>query len=215
MQELEDIGMPKFVFVIDTNKYAGSFERQLCAYMTGMVGECEVGDEEAEEFAKDHPGDNPLENMIEMPPDEHGCHRPVLLWSTPGWFNNGVGGHFRPGQEKEAHEQFVRYCLEEAEQAEKKRPYADPKENERLKQEWLERSKEPLTKHPAYNSVGICFVEKPSDELIRLMIKRALSFTRNEITYRFEGKSQITGFRLIAVNMTATELDISGLLPKP
>ena len=29
--------------VVKTNSYAGDFEREYCAYVTGQVGECEVG----------------------------------------------------------------------------------------------------------------------------------------------------------------------------
>lgn len=32
-----------YLFVVDTNKYAGNFERELCAYVTGQVGESERG----------------------------------------------------------------------------------------------------------------------------------------------------------------------------
>ena len=32
-----------YAVLIDTNRYAGNFERELCAYVTGQVGECEVG----------------------------------------------------------------------------------------------------------------------------------------------------------------------------
>ena len=37
-----------YLFVIDTDIYAGNFERQMCAYITGQIGECEVGKENAE-----------------------------------------------------------------------------------------------------------------------------------------------------------------------
>ena len=30
-------------FVIDTKQYAGNFEREMCAHITGHIGECEVG----------------------------------------------------------------------------------------------------------------------------------------------------------------------------
>ena len=32
-------------FIIDTDQYAGNFERELCAWTTGQIGECEVGKE--------------------------------------------------------------------------------------------------------------------------------------------------------------------------
>lgn len=33
----------KYILVADTNQYAGNFERELCAYITGQYGECSVG----------------------------------------------------------------------------------------------------------------------------------------------------------------------------
>jgi hypothetical protein len=38
------------VLVVETNAYAGNFERELTAWATGVVGECGVGDAEAVEF---------------------------------------------------------------------------------------------------------------------------------------------------------------------
>jgi hypothetical protein len=35
----------RLLFVVDTDTYAGNFEREMCAYITGQVGECEVGEE--------------------------------------------------------------------------------------------------------------------------------------------------------------------------
>jgi hypothetical protein len=32
-----------WLFIVDTDSYAGNFERCMCAYMTGQIGECEVG----------------------------------------------------------------------------------------------------------------------------------------------------------------------------
>lgn len=37
----------EWIFVVDTEQYAGNFERGMCAFMTGMLGECGVGSEEA------------------------------------------------------------------------------------------------------------------------------------------------------------------------
>lgn len=38
-----------YQLLVKTNCYAGNFERELCAFMTGQVGDCEVGDEFVEE----------------------------------------------------------------------------------------------------------------------------------------------------------------------
>ena len=69
-----------YIFVIDTKDYAGNFERELCAYITGKVGQCEVGQEMAESFLEETKL-IPFENVIEEP-DEHGCYRPVTIYPS-------------------------------------------------------------------------------------------------------------------------------------
>ena len=83
----------KYIFVIDTEQYAGNFERDLCAWITGCVGECEVG----EEYAKKVPPEvvAKFEDILEHRPDEHGVCRPCEIWETPGWYNDGKGNHFK------------------------------------------------------------------------------------------------------------------------
>ena len=57
--------MKKYGFVVRTNLYAGNFEREICAYMTGVIGECGVGDEyEDDELA------SKFQN-ISQEPDDH------------------------------------------------------------------------------------------------------------------------------------------------
>lgn len=67
----------EWAFVIDTDQYAGNFERDICAFVTGHVGECGVGEEFAEIF-KEEVG-NPIENVTREP-DEHGCCRPTSMY---------------------------------------------------------------------------------------------------------------------------------------
>lgn len=80
-----------YIFVINTNKYAGNFERELCAYCTGIIGECEVGQEEAKIFlietdcAKE---DNPFEDKVAQVPDDHGCTRPCSIFDCNGKYNS-------------------------------------------------------------------------------------------------------------------------------
>ena len=66
------------IFVIRTNHYAGNFEREMCAYMTGQVGECGVGEGIAEEQFG-HPEQSPWFEKLDMVPDDHGCRRPVSM----------------------------------------------------------------------------------------------------------------------------------------
>lgn len=91
-------GPETFGIVIDTEQYSGNFERELCAFLTGRIGECEVGQEYAHE--------NPLFDNVIDKPDEHGCRRPCEIHPTRGWFNHGHGGHFRDGQEVKALEHY-------------------------------------------------------------------------------------------------------------
>ncbi len=85
-----------FIFVIDTDQYSGNFERELCAYCTGMYGECEVGKEIAEKFEEKFPDEyNKLHQIIDcFVPDKHGTGWPAAIWPTPGIWNNGHGKHF-------------------------------------------------------------------------------------------------------------------------
>jgi len=66
-----------FAFVIDTDSYAGNFEREMTAYITGHIGECGVGDEYIEELPIN------FDNIIDVP-DEHGCYRPTTIWPLSG-----------------------------------------------------------------------------------------------------------------------------------
>jgi hypothetical protein len=82
-----------FVFVIDTDAYAGNFEREMTAFLTGAVGDCGVGDEEAVLFQSAGMY-KPLRDKTQYEPDEHGCCRPTSIWPTPNRWNNGNGKHF-------------------------------------------------------------------------------------------------------------------------
>ena len=84
-----------YAFVIDTDSYAGNFERDMTAYLTGRVGECGVGEELVEDL--------PIEfNNVMDVPDEHDCYRPTSLWKSPNAKYNSVAIFFEdnPTQEQ-------------------------------------------------------------------------------------------------------------------
>lgn len=88
-----DLSPPPYGFCIDTDTYAGNFERELCAYITGQIGECKVGQADAE-LAEKELNEEELklfDEIITTHPDDHGCHRPVSIFPTPGFFNDGYG----------------------------------------------------------------------------------------------------------------------------
>lgn len=83
-----------WIFVVDTNRYSGNFEREMCAYMTGQVGECGVGEEAAEKFREDMgglPPDDETYAWLEQRADDHGTLRPASIWTTPGWYGSRDG----------------------------------------------------------------------------------------------------------------------------
>lgn len=71
-----------FIFLVKTDSYAGNFEREMCAFMTGIMGDCSVGDIAAGLYALKYPGDNPWEDKLLQVADEHGCYRPVSMWNA-------------------------------------------------------------------------------------------------------------------------------------
>lgn len=62
-------------FVIDTNEYAGNFEREMCAHVTGRMGECEVGGEFIDDSITEL-----FENVIDV--EDEGCARPCSIFKN-------------------------------------------------------------------------------------------------------------------------------------
>jgi len=80
-----------YVFVIDTSHYAGNFEREMCAFMTGILGASGVGEEEAVRFfedlgltsREDQILNNPFADLvIQIPRDSECCHSPCSVWGN-------------------------------------------------------------------------------------------------------------------------------------
>ena len=84
------------IFVVHTNAYSGNFERELCAYITGQVGDCGVGESMASDFLDDCGEDlaDDFAEIIAQPRDDNGVARPCSIYPTPGRYNDGMGGHF-------------------------------------------------------------------------------------------------------------------------
>lgn len=70
-----------FEFVIDTDSYAGNFERELCAYVTGFWDHETHGGDQAAVFEKEVGDINPFEGYViqavteddDMPVEAHQC----------------------------------------------------------------------------------------------------------------------------------------------
>ena len=200
-----------FVFVIDTDSYAGNFERDLCAHITGQTGECGVGEEYADEFIKEHSDwAEKFANIVVSRSDGEGCKRPVEIWPTPGRFNDGMGGYYGPNDAPEevaaqyalcAHAYF-NPLIEKAKAAFTK-GFAEHEGEVRGLEAEMERL---ITigpgKYPVAESVGIFFKKRPDQEMIDFMKNRAASFNimmkKLEPSWSLKKPIQILGFRMIS-----------------
>lgn len=215
------MGQSRYVFVIDTEQYAGNFERALCAYVTGHAGECGVGLPESEEFGTDKQSAGLTGSVIYVgsviyEPDDHGCCRPCDIWPTPGWFNNGHA-NFRNGAAgqkralasyKAATKKEAKVRIKEVSRIEKILragekhgcwTWATCEEARRLHNKTIEKAEQHLTspRFPAYMSVGIFFDQAPSSTAISTMKARAAGFNARRCRDQYSEDITITGFRLI------------------
>lgn len=219
-------GSSHVLFVVDTGSYAGNFERELCAYVTGEVGDCGVGYDAAAVFKKEVQH-SPLDNLvIQLPTGDHGVYRPCELYPNPRWFNNGQGGHFRvddPTAEEKALAHYKKTAIEYLQglikrvESNRNLPAAK-RESLGWTDEAIERAvarhreeiaavtaKTTTTKFPAYNSVSIFLAARPSDEQVSFMKERAQRFPQfylDSATWNTK-LIHIEGFRL--VNVVTTE----------
>lgn len=189
--------MLKYGFIIDTDSYSGNFEREMCAYITGQIGDCCVGDEYVEEFMEQFPDEYALfKNIIDF---EAGS-RPCEISPTPGRFNDGMGENFDDDADmdivkasyiKKIDEHYLP-LLERAEKAIADGMTEWENDAQRYKDRMSEARENEIHKYPAYESVKIHFNEKPSTELIEFMKKRAQEYSETQPTY----VGKILGFRL-------------------
>jgi len=192
----------KYILILDTDKYAGNFERDLTAYATGHVGECEVGDDQAELFNEAGVSQeiiDELEDKILSIPDEHGCSRPCEIQTTPSWVDDGMGTQYKQSIDVEPTVEQIRTWRK------LHRASAQDTLDTAVRNKWSEATIANYTKaladvdtavprwYPAYNSVGIFFDEPPSDAALKVIIPRAKEYcTRENIT--LEGVRLVTEF---------------------
>lgn len=176
----EEIG--DFIFIVDTNSYAGNFEREMTAFCTGQYGECGVGEETADAFFRDHPDmADDFASIISHVPDEHGCHRPTSIWTTPGWWNDGMGNEW-PDSMRGTPEALAEY----------RRSLEQYLKSSSLTGADQEVSPEP-GRYPAYLSVAMFFGSEPSQEMLDFMMGRAHAFKTSAARSK---PDKILGFRL-------------------
>ena len=221
----------EYLFVIDTDLYAGNFEREMCAYLTGRVGDCGVGDEMADLFKQDFNDDTLFENVVNVP-DDAGCHRPATIWPSDKYGSDFQGNNYllaNPDQAKliasyiKYKESYSGEHIKQMEEVIKRLENGETvsnwtvagakKEIARL-QEHVEKARktQKIEIYPAHNSVGIWFDKEPAKQEIAIMKERALKFAevknKTRQSYETEMKLNIHGFRLIQFKTTKTETQI-------
>lgn len=176
-----------WAFIIDTDTYAGNFERELCAHITGHIGDCGVGDDFVESGIELR-----FKTILQIP-DDRGCYRPCSIWPTPGYLNNGMGFGYKPGQEKEALEALKKSYLDYADHMLKVYAHS-PETAIRESDRWKKKAEEAIEPgaYECCNSVIIYFESKPSKKQVQIMKERASSFTEKFNKYSFK----IERFRL-------------------
>lgn len=176
----------KIYFVIDTNTYAGNFEREMCAYITGQTGDCGVGVEIAGEVDSDYSDE--MADLVSQESDENGCYRPCKIYPTPNYFNNGMGFNYKEGEEDIAIEKYAESCIRYYEKASRKTKWLNAAENAANK----------YKHNRAFQSVAIGFYKRPDDELIQTLKNRAEEFVKGcrAGEYVFGSKYKISGFKI-------------------
>lgn len=181
----------KYHFIIDTDRYSGNFERRLCAFVTGQLGECRLGEPEAKEFKEKFPVEAvEFEKIIEFYVDEnYKTLRPCKMESTLGFFNSGLGKHYPEDYDLDiVKEEFIKDTLdyyngliEKAKLSVSEGFSQYSKKIEFYEEKIQEECNKEIQKYPAYQSVSICFKEEPSKEIIEFMKQRAKEFPGIEI----------------------------------
>ena len=180
--------------IVDTNAYAGNFERESVAFATGLVGECGVGGEEAEQ-AREEMSSASIQwwekHGLHLPDDEeYPCLRPAAIYPTVGFFNNGYGGHF-PSTDEGRAQALVKYkeAVVSYEGKTQKRLSEVEVGKGNWTQEALDREmlasknkvaaallEEKVNEHPAYQSVAVCTDELPPPEVVKEFSDRMKQF---------------------------------------
>lgn len=218
--------MNRWIFIIDTDQYAGNFEREMCAYITGHTGECGVGGELAGCLKKDT-GLNPdtfFSNVLQVA-DEDGCCRPVEIQPNPNWFNDGHGNEWKI-TDNDVEKQLKKYVKSVTDYwtpwIKQKESYIPELKTGKVIANWtieaarreiashkkeIEKAKKQkiVARYPAYNSVGIWFESEPSEKQIELMKSRAKKYKIGKL-YK---QPKIEDFRLLHEETTIKTTEIS------
>ena len=179
--------------VIDTDSYAGNFQREVCGFVTGVHDETH-GQTEAEVARDELDAETVawMESNVEFQPDDNGYHRCSELYPTKGWFNHGMGEFFEDGQEEEALADHRKKVAEYQEQHPGSLAGAEDR---------------PMKKCAAYMSVVIWFGSEPPEGYVETMKERASRWAEIPGPDWNPAKPTITGFRIVEKTTTTTTVE--------
>lgn len=176
-----------YAFVVDTNEFSGNFERAWCAFAAGVYDKFSRYSEAIPAFKEAAEGakrDIDLDvfdwiyaHVIGEPPVSS-------IRPTPGWFNNGLGGHFRDGMEEEAFKHYQKAAQRHYKIASTVSPYGcgDAKQTIAPYLSTMVHETE-LTKYPAYLSVQMEFCEPLPKNVVATLQERTTAFFEYKYKY--------------------------------
>lgn len=169
-----------WMFVVDTDTYAGNFERAMASYLLGYNDLEDEVDEEADHdlhgqvslrLFKAEVGEHPFPDLFGTIVDDHGddliTRSPQILVPTPGYSNDGAGKETKLA------------------------------EGERIK-------------YPAYLSVGFPLERRPLQSEVDFLVARVMRWMVRPKTEYTDRPENILGFRLLEyrTSMTTTEFQV-------
>lgn len=91
---LREDSLDYYLFVIDTDKDVGNCYREICAEITGLIGDDQVGKDIAflAEFYA-HEAVERFKKIVTYVPDDRGCARPVRIFPSPFYGSDTFGNY--------------------------------------------------------------------------------------------------------------------------
>lgn len=217
-----------YLLIIDTDQYAGNFERQLTGFCTG-VDDGTHGHLEGEDlvdFLEDNPEyENTWEHKIITNPDDNGYARVCSIWPTPGRANNGLGHSYDPTDPDQvelarlmAKESAIAYHTPHIQEAQARIANNDYPLN--WTKEGCERAIESANAsieragqfmdHPSYESVVIFLNQPPTAEDMKLFRVRLDDFASDQMHFgrRTGKKLAIKNIRLVKRETTIVDTEV-------
>lgn len=183
--------MTHYLVIAHTESYAGNFERESIAYATGQLDHSGVGSNEVHS-AKDHMEPDILAwwNRNAMQVEGDSGKKTAFIYPTPGFFNNGLGGHFPETEDGRVaalvhfKKQKKKYILKDLGRlssvviGEGNWTERGLEENATELRSHLEslKTQVKLREHPAYMSVGIKVEQNPPPHVMRSFEERMREF---------------------------------------